>query len=75
MAVAYTGGWHLGGQPRTVQLFSDKVDHMRRLYHDLVVDPARVVDKPGGGTRAHLVSGLCVRVIVQRPNISSYREI
>ncbi len=29
----------------------------------------------GGVTRAHFLSALFVRVIVQRPNISSYREI
>jgi hypothetical protein len=29
----------IGGQHRTAELFSDKVDHMRGLYYDLVVDP------------------------------------
>jgi hypothetical protein len=39
-----------GGQHRTAELFSDKVDHMRGLYYDLVVDPATVVEKRTGIT-------------------------
>jgi hypothetical protein len=41
---------------RTAQLFSDKVDHMKRLYYDLVVDPATVVDKHSGITITDMVA-------------------
>ncbi len=47
--------WDLG-QHRTAQLFSDKVDHMRRLYYDLVVDPATVVEKHSGITVTDMVA-------------------
>ncbi len=40
----------IGGQHRTAELFSDKVNHMRGLYYDLVVDPATVVEKHAGIT-------------------------
>ncbi len=46
----------LGGQHRTAQLFSDKADHMWRLYYDLVVDPATVVDKHSEITVINMVA-------------------
>ena len=46
----------IGGQHRTAELFSDKVDHMLGLYYDLVVDPATVIDKHTGITVTDMVA-------------------
>ena len=46
----------IGGQHRTAELFSDKVDHMLWLYYNLVVDPATVVDKHTGITVTDMVA-------------------
>jgi hypothetical protein len=46
----------IGGQYRTAELFSDKVNHMRGLYYDLVVDPATVVEKHAGITATNMLA-------------------
>jgi hypothetical protein len=46
----------IGGQYRTAELFSDKVNHMRGLYYYLVVDPATVVEKHAGITATDMVA-------------------
>jgi hypothetical protein len=49
----------IGGQHRTDELFSDKSDkinHMRGLYYDLVVHPATVVEKHAGITAKDMLA-------------------
>jgi hypothetical protein len=47
---------NIGGKHRTEQLFSDKVDHMRRTYYDLLVDSSTVLEKHPGMTVTDMVA-------------------